>query len=105
MKTHLLSEWSVLAIMVIDNDPAILELLRMVLERHVLYSFGSGNDALEWFESHRSSHVVDLVISDCEMPGMSGMETIRRIRSFDPKSRCILMSGSSVEDVGALAGQ
>jgi len=65
-------------ILVVDDDPKILRLLRVELTAQgfqVLVAEG-GRDALELAERQRP----DLVILDIIMPGMDGLEVLRRLR-------------------------
>ncbi len=51
----------------------------------------NGSDALATFE--RMDGLVDLVLCDVVMPGMSGQETVERIRAKSPGTRILFMSG------------
>ncbi len=53
---------------------------------------------------------VDLVVSDIKLPGMSGIELVRNVRSIHPEARAILITGHStapirkqVEELGVVA--
>ncbi|MFA9557701.1 response regulator [Evansella sp. AB-rgal1] len=48
-----------------------------------------GQTALDLCEKH----TFDLIISDIRMPGMSGLELIQHIRSFDQRVQCLILSG------------
>jgi DNA-binding NarL/FixJ family response regulator len=49
---------------------------------------GSGFQALEWLRRHP----VDLAVVDLSMPGMGGIDLIRRIRSEYPATRVLVLS-------------
>ena len=51
----------------------------------------NGNEALATFE--RIGGLVDLVLCDVVMPGMSGQEIVERIRAKSPDTRVLFMSG------------
>lgn len=61
----------------------------------------SGYEALQLIETHP----IDIVISDILMPEMTGIELIERIRTRDPKIKCIILSGHSDFDYAKKAVQ
>jgi len=66
-------------IMVVDDDPQIRRVLRtaFVAQGYEALDARNGEEALEMLREEK----VDLVILDVNMPGMSGLETCRAIRS------------------------
>jgi DNA-binding NtrC family response regulator len=42
---------------------------------------------------------IQLVLLDMSMPGMSGMDTLNKLRQIDPKVRIILSSGYSQQQI------
>lgn len=67
-------------IMVVDDDPQIRRVLRtaFVAQGYEALDARNGEEALEMLRDEK----VDLVILDVNMPGMSGLETCRAIRSM-----------------------
>ena len=55
---------------------------------------GSGEAVLEWLRSQRA----DLVLMDVRMPGIDGVETLRRMRGIAPEVSVIMVTAN--EDVG-----
>ena len=51
----------------------------------------SGAKALEIFEERKDEFAV--ILLDIMMPGMSGIETLERMRKIDPDVKAILISG------------
>lgn len=51
----------------------------------------SAREALQIIDTHP----IDIVISDIQMPEMTGIELIERIRKHDKKIKCIILSGHS----------
>ncbi len=66
-------------VLVVDDEPAILRTLERTLSRHGLDvdTAVTGEDALERYERARP----DLVVLDLGLPGIDGLEVIRRIRA------------------------
>ncbi|MFC1944452.1 response regulator transcription factor [Chloroflexota bacterium] len=86
-------------ILVVDDEPHILELAKMYLERDgfQVECVGSGNDALAKMASSP-----DFVVLDLMLPDIDGFEVCRRIRA---KSNIpILMLTARKEDVDKIVG-
>ena len=66
-------------IMVVDDDPQIRRVLRtaLVAQGYEIVDARNGEEALETLRDGK----LDLIILDMNMPGMSGVETCRTIRS------------------------
>jgi DNA-binding response OmpR family regulator len=78
-------------VLVVDDDAMIRATLTIVLERHRLDSDTAqdADGALALIQSTR----YDVVVTDYQMPGMSGLELIDIVRVKSPSSAVILMSG------------
>jgi len=82
-------EW----VLVVDDNPVLLDVCCQMLE-HLGYQVIKASDseeALEIFRTHAG--VIDLVISDVEMPGMSGMELTTELLAIRPGMPILLYSG------------
>jgi DNA-binding NtrC family response regulator len=80
-------------ILAVDDDLAILNLLRHVLHEagyHVLVATG-GWDAIREFES--SGQSVELLLTDVIMPDLTGPVLAERLRSQKPDLRVLFISG------------
>ena len=80
-------------ILVVDDEPVVRDVMSAALERlgcHVMLS-ESGEEAIRIFED--PSVAVDLVIMDVTMPGLTGVETLHRLRQVRRDVRAVLTSG------------
>jgi DNA-binding NtrC family response regulator len=78
-------------ILIVDDDPMVLRLVTNML-KSLGYNPVIASDALHALECLNQYHY-DLVISDYEMPFVSGCQLADAIYSRYPKTRVILMSG------------
>jgi len=77
-------------ILVVDDEPGIVDSLQKVLEREALrvLTAGSGAEALDILR--RES--VSVLLTDLVMPGMSGLDLLKASRSVSPETETILMT-------------
>jgi DNA-binding NarL/FixJ family response regulator len=82
---------SVVSVLVVDDHRSFAEALGVVfgLERDLRVEIAA--NGLQAVAIADRSHP-DVVLMDLEMPGISGMETIRRIRSAHPGTRVVVLS-------------
>ncbi len=82
-------------ILVVDDEQDIKTLFEQRFRREIregtfIFSFCySGEEALAFYREHPSEAV--LILSDINMPGMSGLELLGRIREKDPASPPFIM--------------
>lgn len=84
-------------ILLVDDEPAMRDTSRHVLEQHnyrVLCA-SQGEEALQLYVDHRDA--IRLLVTDVDMPVMSGYELIRTLRVLDPELRFLILSGSTSE--------
>ena len=81
------------SLLLVDDEPALVELLKKFLERngHRVESCGNPEDALLVFKAAPGQF--DLILSDLTLPGMTGEEMIARMRSLNPRLRAVIASG------------
>ncbi len=85
------------SILVVEDEEKILRLLELELE-YEGYRVGKAADGLEAFQIYQSQKW-DLILLDVMLPGISGIELLRRIRGQDKYTPVILLTAkSSVED-------
>lgn len=80
-------------ILVVDDEESIRHTLSLVLERSGfrVLAVADGHEAERVFREHRAN--IRLVLTDIMMPGMNGMELIRRLRTLSPRLSIIASSG------------
>ena len=78
-------------ILLIDDEPDVLSTLEMTL-RQEGYAVATATDGETAFELFRNQPF-DLVITDMRMPGMDGVEVIRRIKALDPDVEVVMLTG------------
>ncbi|MEK4853460.1 response regulator transcription factor [Paenibacillus sp. FSL H7-0756] len=84
-------------ILVVEDEVRIARLLQIELEceGYRVSIAGSGHQGLEMYQEQQP----DLLLLDVMLPGFSGIELLRRIRSGDPDTPVLLLTAkSSVED-------
>ncbi len=92
-------------ILVVDDEEIVRNVARHSLERfgyRVLLA-EDGQQAMDIFASNRRS--IGLVLLDMEMPGMGGVETLKRLRLMRPTVPVVASSGYSEADAMAQFGQ
>jgi len=79
-------------ILVVDDHPimrvGITALIASSKEMETVAQAGSGEEAI----TLHALHLPDITLMDLRLPGISGVETIRRIRSQSPKARFIVLT-------------
>jgi DNA-binding NarL/FixJ family response regulator len=96
-------------VVLVDDDPAIRGLLRPALERQGIDIIGEAADGIEAVEVVRELSP-DVVLMDVQMPGMTGIEACREIKTFAPNIQIVFVTvydhphpTRSAEEVGAYA--
>jgi len=78
-------------ILVVDDEAPVLDILRKGLSQSGGFSVEVAQDGLEAIEKIEND-VFDLVLTDMKMPGMDGLELLRRIKGMRPDVMVILMT-------------
>lgn len=78
-------------ILVVDDEVVLREGLSKILEDegYVVICAESGQQAIEIVQSTK----VDLVLTDMRMPGMSGIELLKKIRETHGRTGVIILTG------------
>jgi CheY-like chemotaxis protein len=80
------------SILVVDDDKPIRILIKDILETrlHQSIAVGSAKEALQLCRQKS----FDLIVTDLSMPGMTGLELIRALRTASSKVPVVLISGT-----------
>ena len=86
-------------ILFVDDEERILNALKSIFRsRYHVFTATSGDQAFEFLQKFR----VHLIVSDQRMPGMLGVELLRRSKELSPNTVRILLTGYS--DLASIVG-
>jgi len=79
-----------------DEEDYLTTLLKRMRKRNIdAAGVGSGEEAL----MHLAAQPADVVVLDVRMPGMSGIETLRKIKERTPLTEVIMLTGHASLEV------
>jgi len=83
-------------ILIVDDEPDFLEVMRVRLEasNYEVITASNGEDAL----NHVKNDKPDAVLLDILMPGIDGLEVLRRIRKTDESLPVYIITAFSTEE-------
>src|SRR5712692_7959589 len=83
------------SVLAVDDDPGISNLMRDKLTREGFScrNSSSGEEALEVLQHE----TFDIVITDLQMPGISGLQLIEEARKTHPRSAFMIVTG--IDDI------
>jgi two-component system response regulator PilR (NtrC family) len=89
-------------LLIVDDEVSILQLFQMALQKKDT-TVTTANSALEALEKMKTEFF-DLVVTDLSMPGMNGMELLKKTREVSPETSVIMMTayGSTQTAVDAM---
>lgn len=90
-------------VLVVDDDPMLRELLAMTLRLHgyQVFSAEDGYQALAMAKAHERGDI-DVLITDINMPGITGCELAEALHAVRPEIRTIFTSGCSSSVMAAI---
>ena len=80
-------------ILVVDDEALVCRMITALLESHgyVVETATGGHEAAELFK--RQPESIALLLTDLAMPGSTGIELIRKVKSIKPELPVVAMSG------------
>ena len=85
-------------ILIVDDEPMLLNVERQILEKKFGFAIETAQSGDEALEKLRSGSY-DAIISDFAMPGMNGLELLRRIREWDKDIPYILFTVKERDEI------
>ena len=82
-------------ILVVDDDPVVLRSVAILLadDNYNVLTSQSGRDALQQSKDYKRE--IHVLVSDFQMPGLSGVDLATRLTRDRPEIKVLLMSGSA----------
>jgi DNA-binding response OmpR family regulator len=80
-------------ILLVDDEATIVEVCTLMLNRmgYGVFDARDGQSAIDIFREYK--HIINLVILDMQMPGMSGATVYDRIKEIKSDAKILLSSG------------
>lgn len=76
-------------VLIVDDERGVRESLRLLLDRHFrLHAVARGEAAIELLREQE----IGVVLLDLAMPGLSGLETLAKIREIDQRVEVIIVT-------------
>ena len=85
-------------ILVVDDEPDSVELLQefLTVKGYEVVTASNGEEALRKVKEERPH----LILLDVRMPGMNGLDVLRKVREFDQEVGVIMVTAVNEEDTG-----
>ncbi len=83
-------------VIVVDDEKSMRDFLSIMLKKegYLVETFPDGESALEYF----SENNCDLIIADVRMPGMGGVELLKKVKELEPSTVVMVMTAYASVD-------
>lgn len=83
-------------VLVVDDEPSVRDLLKdlLIKEKHSVQCASSGEETLDII----SREDFDIVLLDIKLSGMSGLETLKKIKEIKPSLIVIMTTGFGYDE-------
>lgn len=88
-------------ILVVDDEESIREFFQIMLKRegYEVFTASNGREGFEFLKKNP----VDLIISDIQMPEMSGLELLSKVKEFDPEMIVVMITAFGSTEIAVEA--
>lgn len=86
-------------ILIVDDEPEYLDILAERMEGRD-FEVDKARNGMEALERLSGNTTYDAIVMDMMMPGMDGLETLKRIREKHPDMQVILLTGHATVQKG-----
>lgn len=83
-------------VLMVDDHPTVRLAVRMLLERERFQVIGEAGDGIDAVQQARQLRP-DVVILDIGLPGLDGMEVIKRLQLLEPAPKIMVLTGQPVD--------
>lgn len=91
------SKWDETQVLIVDDDLGMLETLKDILSE-MNFNITVAENGFKAIEMLQDGWF-DVVLMDIQMPGIDGIETLKRIKCFKPDAKIILMTACTIAGI------
>ncbi len=78
------------SILVVDDESSVREAIRMILKpKYEVYTAADGQEAIQCIQKEK----IDIVTLDLKMPGLSGIDVLKKIKQHNMDIEVVVISG------------